>query len=212
VWDRRSEEVYSFGGAEVRALVAEDSPEVDRAVDSLSRGGWVSSWLGKHEVPRLVLTVYYPYYFHSWKVVVSRSFGRTTMVRLFTGVNGMSRSTGPTEDWPVVVERDLEGERVIPPRTSGAEAGELAREYAEKFVYRRYRPARLPVIEEEDALLIYVPYYVYAKTGQRPDKAALVEGFTGSVGRVRDVPEVLEATTLALATAVESAGEKGRFR
>lgn len=126
---------------DARILVAEDSPAVNKRMASLSRRGWLNSLLGSREAPRRTLSVYYPYYFQSWRVTVPKSLGRTARVRLVTGVNGMSRSTGPADYWPSVGEKDLVDHRVISPLTSEAEAGELAREYVDKFVARRYRPA-----------------------------------------------------------------------
>lgn len=40
---------------------------------------------------------------------------------------------------------------------------------------------------------MYVPYYVYAREGRPLRKAALVEGFTGAVGQVKDVPPVFQS-------------------
>lgn len=187
-----------------RILVAEDSPAVNKRMASLSRRGWLSSLLGSREAPRRTLTVYYPYYFQSWRVTVPKSLGRTARVRLVTGVNGMSRSTGPADDWPSLREKDFGDHRVISPLTSEAEAGELAREYVDKFVARRYRPARPPTVEREKFALIYVPYYVCAREGQPLHKAALVEGFTGALGRVKDVPEI----RAALADGSAAAGDR----
>ena len=184
----------------MKIQVSENSSRVEKSVASLSRRGWLNSLLGVREAPRHTVTVYYPYYFQSWKVTAPKSLGRTVRVRLVTGVNGTSRSTGPADDWPSIEEKDLGDEEVIPPRTLEIEAGELAREYAEKYVYRRYRPTKLPTIERERFALTYVPYYVYAREGQPLHKAALVEGLTGTLGRVKDVPEIRAALTGGSAT------------
>lgn len=179
----------------VRILVANDSPKVEKSIASLSKRGWLS-WLRRTGgVPRHHLTVYYPYYFRSWRATIPKSLGRTMKVRLITGVNGMRRSTSPADGWPVEEEIDLAAGQVIRPRTSESEAEELTREYIERFVFRRYRPSKPPKLEEERFALIYVPYYVYAMEGQPLRKAALVEGFTGAVGRVKDVPEISELVT-----------------
>jgi hypothetical protein len=185
---------------ETRILLAENSPAVNRRIASLTRGGWLNSLLVIREAPRHTLTVYYPYYFQSWRVTAPKNLGRIARTRLITGVNGMSRSTGPADDWPAAGEEDPEDRRVISPRTSEAEAGELAREYVDKFVARRYRPVRSPTVELEKFALIYVPYYVYAREDQPLHRAALVEGFTGALGRVKDVPEIRAALTSASAT------------
>ncbi len=150
---------------------------------------------GARQAPRSIVTIYYPYYFQSWRVTAPKSLGRTVRIWLLTGVNGMTRSTGPADDWPSVEERELGDGEVITPRTSEAEAGELGREYAEKYVSRRYRPAKPPTIEADRFSLIYIPYYVYVREGQPLHKAALVEGFTGALGRVKDVPEIRAALT-----------------
>ena len=120
---------------------------------------------------------------------------------LFTGVNGMNRSVGPATGWPageeveVILEVILEviPEEMIPAHTSEAEAEQLAQEYIEKFVMRRYRPSRTAEIVREEFELVYVPYYVYAREGQPLRKAALIEGFTGAVGKIKDVPPVLRS-------------------
>lgn len=139
------------------------------------------------------MTRYYPYYFQSWKVTAPKTLGRTAKVLLFTGVNGMNRSVGPATEWPAGEELEVDREEVIPPRTTEAEAERLAQEYIEKFVMRRYRPSRTADIVRERFELVYVPYYVYAREGQPPRKATLIEGFTGAVGQVKDVPPVLQS-------------------
>jgi hypothetical protein len=40
--------------------------------------------------------------------------------------------------------------------------------------------------------MVYVAYYVYVKENQPLYKADLVEGLTGSRGRVKDVPTIYE--------------------
>ncbi len=193
----------------MKSLVAKDSPELARGIASLFRRGWLNSLVGNREVPRHTLTYYYPYYFQSWRVTVPKTLGRRAKVRIVTGVNGLSRSTGPAVDWPSEEEVDLGEEEIIRPRTSEAEAAELMQEYLDKYVARRYRPTRPPEVETERFTLIYVPYYVYAREGQPIRKAALVEGLTGTVGKVKEVPEIFEAVTSA--ELVMAIGEKGRF-
>ncbi len=176
----------------VRISVAGDSDKVAGGVDSLTRKWWR---FGKkyYPPPELVATRFYPYYFQSWKVTAPKTFGRMVKVTLFTGVNGMSRSVGPATRWPSGEEIAVDREEVIPPHTSETEAEQLSREYTEKFVRRRYRPSRTTDIVREKFELVYVPYYVYAREGQSLRKAALIEGFTGAIGRVEDVPPVLQS-------------------
>lgn len=150
---------------------------------------------GRRTVSGNPLVFYYPYYFQAWTVRAPKSFGREVRVRLFTGVNGMNRSTSPATEWPAEEERVVPEKEVIFPATSEDEAEELSGGYIEKFVARRYRPSGTPEITRERSALIHVPYYVYARDGQPLRKARLVEGFTGAVGRVRDVPPVLEAVS-----------------
>ncbi|MGH3086833.1 MAG: hypothetical protein ACRDSJ_05880 [Rubrobacteraceae bacterium] len=114
-------------------------------------------------------------------------------MRLFTGVNGMSRSVGPATEWPVGREMAVETEEVMPCRTSEAEAERLSYEYVKEHVARRYRPSRPPNIEKEEVEIFYVPYYVYARENQPLHGADIIEGFTGSRGRVKDVPAIHEA-------------------
>lgn len=191
----------------MKVKVAENSPKVKKSVASLARRGWFNLFLGARQVPHHVVTMYYPYYFQSWRVTAPKSLGRTVKVWLITGVNGMNRSTGPADDWPSVEERELGDGEVILPCTSEVEAGDLAREYAEKYVSRRYRPSKRPTIEVERFSLIYVPYYVYAREHQPLHKAALVEGFTGALGRVKDVPEIRAALTGGGAAVSDGKGE-----
>lgn len=139
------------------------------------------------------MTRYYPYYFQSWKVAVPKTLGRMAKVILFTGVNGMNRSVGPATGWPAGEDLEVSREELIAPSTSSAEAECLAQEYIEKFVVHRYRPTRPPTIVRERCELIYVPYYVYARGGLPLQKATLIEGFTGAVGKVKDVPPVLHS-------------------
>jgi hypothetical protein len=150
-------------------------------------------WGKSHAPPELTMTRYYPYYFQSWKVTAPKTFGRTAKVLLYTGVNGMNRSVGPATEWPVGEELEADPEEIIPAHTSQAAAEELSREYIKKFVRRRYRPSKPSNIEREGFELVYVPYYVYAREGQPLRKAALIEGFTGAVGQVKDVPPVLQS-------------------
>ena len=175
----------------MKILVAGDSTEeVKGRVASAHR------WWGRNEEVSLApLVCYYPYYFQAWKVRASKSLGREVRVRLFTGVNGMNRSTSPATEWPAEEERDVREEELIHPLTSGDEAEELSGEYIEKFVARRYRPSGTPEITRERSALIYIPYYVHAQKGRPLRKARLVEGFTGAVGRVKDVPPILEAVS-----------------
>lgn len=177
--------------ARVRVLVASESDKVAGSVASLDRKWWPTK--RDRSSPELVLTRYYPYYFQSWKVVAPKTFGREAKVLLFTGVNGMSRSVGPATEWPAAEEMEVDREEVIPPYTLEAEAEQLSQEYIEKFVRRRYRPSKSPNIVREDFDLVYVPYYVYAREGQPLQKAALIEGFTGAIGKVKDVPPVLQS-------------------
>lgn len=142
-----------------------------------------------------------------------QELGRMARVRLVTRVNGMSRSTGPANYWPSIGEKNFGDQRVISPLTSEAEAGELAREYVDKFVARRYRPARAPTVEREKFALIYVLYYVCARESRPLHKAALVEGFTGALGRVKDVPEIRAALGAGSATVGDrKVGWTGRRR
>ena len=175
----------------VRISAAGNSHEVTSSVASLGRKWWTIG--RKSSPPELLATFYYPYYFQSWKVTAPKTLGRTARVMLFTGVNGMSRSVGPATGWPSVGEIEADEEAVIPPHTSEAEAEQLAQEYIEKFVRRRYRPSKPSDIVREGFDLVYVPYYVYAREGQPLRKAVLIEGFTGAVGQVKDVPPVLRS-------------------
>jgi hypothetical protein len=177
----------------VQILVAKDSPKTEKTMASLSRKGWWFLPGITRSVPQLTLTYYYPYYFQSWKVIIPRTMGRTLRVRLTTGVNGMNRSVSPATEWPVGKVITVGPEEVILPRTPEAEAEQLSREYVRKFVTRRYRPSKPPTIERERLETFYVPYYVYAREGQLLHKAALIEGFTGARGRVKDVPAIREA-------------------
>jgi len=176
----------------MRILVAEDSLKTEKSVASLSRERWGFLPGVARSAPRLTMTYYYPYYFRSWKTTIPKTLGRTMKVRLFTGVDGTNRSVGLATEWPVGRELSVKAEEVIPSRTSEAEAEQLAYEYVKEHVARRYRPSKPPTIEEEEFKTFYVPYYVYAKENQSLHKAELVEGFTGSRGRVRDVPAICE--------------------
>ncbi|CAN5697067.1 hypothetical protein BH24ACT22_BH24ACT22_11940 [soil metagenome] len=176
----------------MRILSAGDSRKIAGSVASLNRKWWMV-WGKSYAPPVLAMTRYYPYYFQSWKVTAPKTLGRTAKVLLFTGVNGMNRSVGPATEWPVGEELEVDPEEVIPAHTLQAEAEELSREYIEKFVRRRYRPSKPSNIEREGFELVYVPYYVYAREGRPLQKAALIEGFTGAVGRVKDVPPVLQS-------------------
>lgn len=182
-------------------LIAEDSPKARESVASLNRRWWTALWGKAREAPRHALTIYHPYYFQSWKATIPKTLGRTMRIRLVTGVNGMSRSVGPATEWPVGKETVVEAEEVIPSRTSEAEAERLSYEYIKEHVARRYRPSKPPSIEKEEFQIFYVPYYVYAKENQPLHKADLVEGFTGSRGRVKDVPAIYE-------TVMEGRGDK----
>jgi hypothetical protein len=177
----------------VQILVAEVSPKTEKSTASLSRNRWWFLPRFTQNISKLTLTYYYPYYFQSWKATIPKSMGRTMRVRLVTGVNGMSRSVGPATEWPVGKEVTVGAEEVILPRTSEAEAEQLSQEYIGEFVTRRYRPSKPPTIERERVETFYVPYYVYAREGQPLHKAALIEGFTGARGRVKDVPAIREA-------------------
>lgn len=125
--------------------------------------------------------------------------------RLLTGVDGASRSVGPATEWPVGREMAVKAEEVIPSRTSEAEAEQLSYEYIREHVARRYRPSKPPTIEKEEFETFYVPYYVYAREDQPLYEAGVVEGFTGSRGRVRDVPAIYE--TVREGTAFTGIGE-----
>jgi hypothetical protein len=179
----------------MQILVTEDSPKTESSVASLSRNRWWFSPRSSQNTSKLTLTYYYPYYFQSWKATIPKSMGRTMRVRLVTGVDGMSRSVGPATEWPVGKEVTVGAEEVILPRTSEAEAEQLSQEYIGEYVTRRYRPSKPPTIERERVETFYVPYYVYARDGQPLHKAALIEGFTGARGRVKDVPAIREALT-----------------
>lgn len=179
----------------VKILVAEDSLETKKSMASLSRKGWRFLPGITRSVPRLTTTYYYPYYFQSWRATIPKTMGRTMKVRLFTGVDGMSRAVGPATEWPVGNEVTVEAERVIPPHTSEAEAEQLSREYVKRYTTRRYRASKPPIIEREEFETFHVPYYVYAREDQPHHKAMLIEGFTGARGRVKDVPAIREALT-----------------
>ncbi len=127
--------------------------------------------------------------------------------RLVAGVNGMSRSTSPADEWPAEEEVNLRAGQVIRPRTSESEAEDLTQKYIERFISRRYRPSKPPKLEEERFALIYVPYYVYVREDQPLHKAVLVEGFTGALGRVKDVPDIRVALTGGSATVGDRKGE-----
>ena len=170
----------------MKITAASESLKVAGSVASLNRKWWMPQGGGAAS-PQFTMIRYYPYYFQSWKVIAPKTLGRTVKVILSSGVNGMSRSVGPATEWPASEELEVDGEEVISPRTSEAEAKQLAREYIEKFVMRRYRPSRTSNIEQEKFELIFVPYYVYASEGQPLHKATLIEGFTGAVGKVKDV-------------------------
>ncbi len=177
----------------MQILVAEDSLKTEKSVASLSRKRWGFLPGVARSAPQLVLTYYYPYYFQSWKATIPKTLGRTMKMRLFTGVDGASRSVGPATDWPVGREMVVRTEEVIPSRISEAEVEQLSYEYLREYVARRYRPSKPPTIEKEEFEAFYVPYYGYAKENQPLYKADLVEGFTGSRGRARDVPAIYEA-------------------
>lgn len=194
----------------VQILVAKDSPKTEKTVASLSRKGWWFLPGITRSVPQLTLTYYYPYYFQSWKVTIPKTMGRTLRVRLTTGVNGMNRSVSPATEWPVGKEMTVGAEEVISPRTPEAEAERLSQEYVKKFTTRRYRPSKPPTIEREKFETFYVPYYVYARESQPLHKAALIEGYTGARGRVKDVSVIREA--LANGGTVTSLGKGGRYR
>lgn len=176
----------------MRITAASDSLKVAGSVDSLNRKWWMPRGGGAGS-PQLTVIRYYPYYFQSWRVTAPKTLGRMVKVILSTGVNGMSRSVGPATEWPAVGELEVDEEEVIAPRTSEAEAEQLAQEYIEKFVMRRYRPSRTSNIEQEKFELIFVPYYVYAREGRPLHKATLIEGFTGTVGKVKDVPPLMHS-------------------
>lgn len=177
----------------IQILVAKDSPKTEKTIASLARKGWWFLPGVTRSVPQLTLTYYYPYYFQSWKATIPKTMGRTMKIRLLTGVDGMSRSVGPATEWPDGEEINVEAEEVILPHTSESEAEQLSEEYVKKFVTRRYRPIKPPTIEREDFTMFYVPYYVYAREGQPLHKSALIEGFTGARGRVKDIPVIREA-------------------
>ncbi len=192
----------------MQILVAEDYLKTEKSVASLSRKRWGFLPGVARSAPRLVLTYYYPYYFQSWKATIPKTLGRTMKMRLLTGVDGASRSVGPATDWPVGREMDVKAEEVIPSRTPEAEAEQLSYEYVKEHVARRYRPSKPPTIEMEESKTFYVPYYVYARENRSLHKAELVEGFTGSRGRVRDVPAIYE--TVREGTTFTGVGE-GRW-
>lgn len=175
----------------LRVLVASDPGKVASAAASLNRKRW-EMWKRVSESPKLTVIRYYPYHFQSWKVTAPKTLGRTAKVLLLTGVNGMSRSVGPASEWPIERELQVEQGEIMSPQTSEEEATQLAREYVEKLVMRRYRPSQPPRIRVEQSKLIYVPYYVYARKGEPLRKAVLIEGFTGAVGKVKDVTPVLQ--------------------
>lgn len=177
----------------MRILVAEDSSKTEKRVAALSRERWGFLPRVARSAPRLTVTYYYPYYFKSWKVTIPKTLGRSMRMRLFTGVDGTNRSVGPATEWPVGREMAVKAGEVIPSQASEAEAEQLSYEYVKELVARRYRPSKPPTIEGEELETFYVPYYVYAKENQPLHKAELVEGFTGSRGRARDVPAIYEA-------------------
>ncbi len=176
----------------MQILVAEDSLKSEKSVASLSAKRWRFLPGIARSAPRLVLTYYYPYYFQSWRATIPKTMGRTMKIRLFTGVDGMRRSVGLATEWPVGKEMTVEAREVMPPHISGSEAEQLSQEYVKEYATRRYRPSKPPTIEREDFKMVYVAYYVYARENQPLYKADLVEGLTGSRGRVRDVPPIYE--------------------
>lgn len=173
-------------------LVTEDSPGVERSKRLAESGGFLSR-LGLDRERNLRGTFYYPYYFQSWRVTVPKSLGRTLRARLLTGVNALTLSVGPASEFPDFAGGEVPAGTVLEPRAPAEEATRLGLEYVKSLAGGRYRPARPPTIEQETCELLYVPYYVYLQQGASPPRAVLVEGLTGSRGRVRDVPAIYEA-------------------
>lgn len=143
-------------------------------------------------------TFHHPYYFQSWKVTVPKTLGRVLQARLFTGVNAVTLSVGPASEFPGFTEIQVPAETALAPRAADEEATRLGLEYMRSLVGQRYRPARPPTIEQEACELLYVPYYAYFRGDAPPARAVLVEGLTGSRGRVGDVPAIHEAFEAAI--------------
>lgn len=172
-------------------LVTDDSPRVERSKSLVESGGFLSRLgFGRERSSRG--TFYHPYYFQSWKVTVPKTLGRILRVRLCTGVNAVTLSVGPASGLPGYAESEVSAATMIESRAATDEAARLALEYMKTLVGRRYRPARPPTIEREACELLYVPYYAYTGEGTLPGKEVLVEGLTGSRGRVEDVPAIHE--------------------
>ena len=118
-------------------------------------------------------------------------------MRLLTGLNGVTRTVGPASELPETEEVGACEGVVVPSEVSGIEAYRLSREHVEHFVMRRYRPGGPPSIAQESLCLIHVPYRVYDSGGRWPEEALLVEGLTGARGRVKAIPGIGRALTLA---------------
>lgn len=176
----------------MQILVAEDSLKTEKSVASLFRKGWRFLPGLARGTPQLTLTYYYPYYFQSWKATIPKTLARTMKMRLFTGVDGTNRAVGLATEWPVRRQRVVKAEEVIPSQASEAEVEQFSQEYIKEYVTRRYRPSEPPTIQREKSEMVYVAYYVYVKENQPLYKADLVEGLTGSRGRVKDVPTIYE--------------------
>ena len=58
----------------MQILVAEDSLKTEKSVASLSRERWGFLPGVARDAPRLVLTLYYPYHFQSWRATIPKTF------------------------------------------------------------------------------------------------------------------------------------------
>lgn len=175
-----------------RILVTEDSSKTEQSMRSVRGGCSILSRLGIGSERRFKETFHHPYYFQSWRVTVPKTLGRTLRARLFTGVNAVTLSVGPATEFPRYAESEVAVETVLGPRAAADESARLGLEYMKTLIGRRYRPIRPPTIEQEVCKLLYVPYYAYAGEGTPPGKVVLIEGLTGSRGRVEDVPAIYE--------------------
>lgn len=193
--------------ANTRILVTENSPKVERSMKYVHGGRGILSRLRIGGERRLRETFYHPYYFQSWKVTVPKTLGRTLRAKLFTGVNAVTLSVGPATEFPRYAESYVAAETVLGTRAAADEAARLGLEYIKTLIGQRYRPARPPTVEQEACELLYVPYYAYAGESTPPGKAVLIEGLTGSLGRVEDVPAIYE--TFRAGRTPVSAGEGG---
>lgn len=176
--------------------VVGETPLVSRRLSEVAQGGSLArilEFFGAQSKPLRYVELLHPYYFHSWRLVVPRSFGREVRLKIMTGVNGMSQATGTCETVPEASHQKIRRDQLLRASTSRERAEELAREYLDWLAHRRYRAVRRPRLEQDTSELLYVPYYVYARDRDPTYRATVVEGLTGAVGRVRDMPYLKDA-------------------